>query len=132
MNYIDYTYTYNVQKTQIADLERENQWLKPFGDKLCLYEISRAFNRNHNIPIDEFSFHNGMKYVENCWKLCVLYNDKIPEEKKDLIMKGYESSLKGIGEMLKDDLKSSGLLIEQNHAIPPYLGGVNFESANGD
>ena len=113
MDYTAYINTNDTRSKQIADLERENQWLKPFGDKLCLYEISRAFNRNRNIPIDEYSFHNGMKYVENWWELYVLYNDKIPEEKKDLIMKGYESSLKGIGEMLKDDLKSSGLLIEQ-------------------
>lgn len=126
MNYRDYIGTNNIQKKQIADLERENQWLKPFGDKLCLYEFSRAFNRNHNIPIDEYSFHNGMKYVENWWKLYVLYNDNIPEKKKDWIMKDYELSLKFIGEMLKNDLKSSGLLIEQNHTFSPYLGGVNL------
>ena len=119
---MSFYYTNNTRSKQIADLERENKWLKPFGDGLYLYEFSRFFNRNHNIQIDEFSFHNGMKYVENWWKLCVLYNNDIPEEKKDLIMKDYECSLKAVGEILKDDLKSHGLLVNniQSFNIPQF------------
>ena len=113
MSYIDYTYTYNAQKKQIADLKRENQWLKPFGEKIFYYTISKAFNYNNNISIDEISFHNGIKYVENCWKLSALHCDNYTEEEKDSITKGLELTFKIFEKALKDDLKSRGLLIEQ-------------------
>lgn len=128
MNYTNYTYTNDMRKKQIADLEKENQWLKPFGYELCLYAFSRAFNLNHNIPIDEFSLHNGVKYAENWWKLYTLHNDNVPEEKKDLIMKDYEAFLKVIGEVLKEDLKSHGLLVNNFHpnSLRPHYQPYTF------
>ena len=105
MNYINCTYTNDTRKKQIADLEKENQWLKPFGYELYLYGLSRVFNLNHNIPIDEFSLHNGVKYAENWWKLYTLHNDNVPEEKKDLIMKEGKNLIKFIEIIFLDYLK---------------------------
>ena len=126
MNYTTYINTNNTRSKQIADLEKENQWLKPFGENIFLYAASRVFNRNYNAPIDKLSLHNGVKYAENWWKLNVLYDNNCREEVKDSIMKGYELLFKFFEEKLKDDLKSSGLLIEQNHTFSPYFGGVKF------
>lgn len=111
MNQMSFYYTNDMRSKQIADLEKENQWLKPFGYELYLYGLSRVFNLNHNIPIDEFSLHNGVKYAENWWKLSVLYGNNCREDAKDIIMNGYEQMFKILEEKLKDNLKSSGLLV---------------------
>ena len=112
MNQMSFYYTNDIRSKQIADLERENKWLKPFWARLLLCVFSKVFNLNIRISVDEISLKNGIKYAENDWKIYTLHSNKYSEKEKDSLIKKLELFFKGFEKTIKDNLKSEKLLIE--------------------
>ncbi len=100
------------QENRIAELENEIKQNEEFGKIIEEYAKTRIMNLN--ISIDEITLHNGVKYLEDCYKRNALLCRNHSEEERNDHVQNIEKVFHVLEELLKQDLQFHGLLVKYN------------------